>query len=73
MAEERLGPSVASLRLVHLQVGDDAGLEPENLTFCLDMLLSQPPFGTAHAELERCEGEVLRVDYFEVDDGHPDD
>ncbi|HSA54751.1 MAG TPA: hydrogenase/urease maturation nickel metallochaperone HypA [Gemmatimonadaceae bacterium] len=73
MAEERLGATVSSLRLVRLEVGDDAGLEPENLAFCLDALLSQPPFGAAHAELARGPGDVLRVDYFEVDDGHPDD
>lgn len=73
MAEERLGPATPSLRLVRLEVGDDAGLEPENLAFCLDALLSQPPFGAARAELAHCKGETLRVDYFEVDDGHPDD
>jgi len=73
MAEERLGSATASLRLVRLEVGDDAGLEAENLSFCLDALLSHPPFGSARAELGRCHGDTLRVDYFEVDDGHPDD
>ena len=73
MAEERLGPAAGALRLVRLEVGDDAGLEHGNLAFCLDTLLAQPPFGAARAELARCKGEVLRVDYFEVDDGHPDD
>ncbi len=73
MAEERLGPDGSGrLRLVGLQVGDDAGLEPENLSFCLDALLSQPPFGEARASVERCAGNVLRLDYLEVDDGNPD-
>ena len=74
MAEERLGPDgAANLRLVALQVGDDCGLEPENLSFCLDALLTQPPFGAGRCDLARCAGDVLRVDYFEVDDGDPED
>jgi hydrogenase nickel incorporation protein HypA/HybF len=73
MAEEKLGAeAVERLRVVGLLVGDDSGLEPENLTFCLDALLTQPPFGAAKTALERCPGDVLRVDYFEVDDGNPD-
>lgn len=73
MAEERLGSEgAAHLRVVGLAVGDDAGLEPDNLTFCLDTLLAQPPFGRARTSLTRCAGNDLRVDYFEVDDGHPD-
>jgi Zn finger protein HypA/HybF involved in hydrogenase expression len=74
MAEERLG-TVGSgrLRLVGLQVGDDAGLEPDNLAFCLDAMLSHPPFGAARSELTRCAGDVLRLDFLEVDDEHPDD
>ena len=74
MAEERLGADAAGrLRVVALQVGDDAGLEPANLSFCLDALLTQPPFGEARSEIIRCAGDILRLDYFEVDDGHPDD
>ncbi len=70
MAEERIDPAaLGALRVVALEVGDDCGLEPGNLAFCLDALLAHPPFGAAHAELRRCRGDVLRVDYFEVDDG----
>ena len=73
MAEERLGPGGSGrLRMVSLEVGDDAGLEPANLSFCLDALLSQPPFGAACANVTRCAGDVLRLDYLEVDDGNPD-
>lgn len=73
MAEERLGPGGSGrLRLVGLVVGDDAGLEPDNLSFCLDALLAQPPFGEARARLQRCGGDVLRLDFLEVDDGDPD-
>ena len=69
MAEERLGTdTVPRLRKVGLMVGSDSGLEPANLSFCLDALLAQPPFGTACCVLEECDGDVLRVDYFEVED-----
>jgi Zn finger protein HypA/HybF involved in hydrogenase expression len=74
MVEERLAPGEShQLRRVGVIVGDDAGLEPANLSFCLDALLSQPPFGSAHTALTRCPGDALRVDYYEVDDGNPDD
>lgn len=74
MAEERLGPEGSSrLRVIGLHVGDDAGFEPENLEFCLDVLLSQPPFGAGRVDVTRRPGTDLRVDYFEVDDGDPDD
>ena len=73
MAEERLGPDASRLRRVGVMVGDDAGLEPANLSFCLDALLGQPPFGTATAVLSSCSGPDLRVDYYEVDDDDPND
>jgi len=74
MAEDRIGADASGrLRLVALEVGDDAGLEPDNLSFCLDALLSQPPFGEARALVTRCAGNVLRLDYLEVDDADPDD
>ena len=74
LVEERLAPGESlQLRRVGVIVGDDAGLEPANLSFCLDALLSQPPFGSAQATLARCPGNDLRVDYYEVDDGNPDD
>lgn len=74
MAEARLGPDGSGrLRVIGLEVGDEAGLEPANLSFCLDALLSQPPFGAARCNVNRCAGDVLRLDYLEVDDGHPDD
>ena len=73
MAEERLGPDAPRLRRVGVIVGDDAGLEPANLSFCLDALLGQPPFGAATAAVSSCTGPDLRVDYYEVDDGDPND
>ena len=73
MAEERLGRDSRRLRRVGLIVGDDAGIEPANLSFCLDALLGQPPFGAASALLTRTAGDALRVEYYEVDDDNPDD
>ena len=74
MMEARLGRDASPrLRRVGLMVGDDAGIEPANLSFCLDALLAQPPFGAASALLTRCSGDALRVDYYEVDDGDSND
>ena len=74
IAEERAGPAmVGSLTAVGVEVGDDSGLEVSSLTFCLETLLAQPPFNGARAEVARRPGDVLRVDYLEVDDGRPGD
>lgn len=63
----------AAVRAVAVEVGDDAGVELESLTFCLEALLSQPPFGQAAPRILRRTGDVLRVSYLEVDDGGTDD
>jgi Zn finger protein HypA/HybF involved in hydrogenase expression len=73
IAEERLGGGVAQLVTVAVDVGDEAGVEPANLEFCLDAVFSVPPFRGAKAAIQRCPGDVLRVAYLEVDDGSPDD
>ena len=73
MAEERLGQDTPRLRRVGVVVGEDSGLEPHNLSFCLDALLAQPPFGDATTQMTSCSGDALRVDYFEVDDGDSND
>ena len=73
MAEAHLdGPGVRLVEL-GLEVGDDAGLEPDNLQFCLEALLAAPPFSGAKAVVTRVAGDVLRLTYLEVDDGGPDD
>ena len=58
---------------VGLEVGDHAGVEVDNLQFCLEVLLTSPPFRAAKPVIERVGGDVLRVSYLEVDDGRPDD
>ena len=74
MAEERLtAQQLGQLVSVGLEVGDQAGLEPDNLSFCLEALLAQPPFAGAKPVITRTRGDDLRVSYLEVDDGRPGD
>ena len=73
MAEERLTPERRSrLRRVGVIVGDDAGIEPDNLEFCLEALLAQPPFGSAQPSIERTSGDELALAYLQVEDDGPD-
>lgn len=74
VARDKLGKKGAGqLRLVALAVGREAPVETDNLTFCLDALLSQPPFGQGRVEVRGCPGNDLRIDYLEIDDGDSDD
>jgi Zn finger protein HypA/HybF involved in hydrogenase expression len=74
IAEDRLGEGDPQrLVTVGLDLGDESGLEPENLRFCLETLLSAPPFGAARPVITRLPGDALRVTYLEIDDGGPDD
>jgi len=68
IAEDRLGDDVARMTSLSLEIGDTAGLEPSSLEFCLEALLSQPPFAGARAEIVRVAGDVLRVNYLEIDE-----
>ena len=72
MAEERVGrDGLGGLVAVGLEVGDGAGVEVDNLTFCLETLLAEPPFAGARSVIARLPGDVLRVAYLEVEDGRP--
>ena len=73
IAEERLGDAAPTLVSVGVEVGDHAGVEPANLEFCLEAVLSTPPFRAARATILPAEGDTLQVKYLEVDDGSPDD
>ncbi len=69
IAEERVGAGKAGQVVgVGLEVGDEAGVEIENLDFWLDVLLSHAPFKGAKAHIVPQRGDVLRVTYLEVDD-----
>lgn len=73
IAELQAGGSVGNVITVGVDVGDDAGVEPENLAFCLEAVLATPPFRRAKPVIDRCPGDVLRVSYLEVDDERQDD
>ncbi len=74
IAEAQVGrAALAEVLEVGVEVGKESGVEPDSLEFCLDALLSSPPFGRARPALSRPPGDVLRVAYLEVDDGRPAD
>jgi Zn finger protein HypA/HybF involved in hydrogenase expression len=73
LAGERLGAAAPRLVALGLTVGDDAGVEPENLTFCLEALLAEPPFRGASPHVVRERGDALHLSYLEVDDDRPED
>ena len=73
IAHDRLGASAPRLVTVGVEVGDDAGVEPANLEFCLEAVLATPPFRGAKGLVARARGDVLQLTYLEVDDGNPDD
>ncbi|HEY7195208.1 MAG TPA: hydrogenase/urease maturation nickel metallochaperone HypA [Gemmatimonadales bacterium] len=68
MAEERLGSDASRLVALGVTVGDDAGIEPENLAFCLEALLEEPPFEGAEPRILREPGDGLHLSYLEVID-----
>jgi Zn finger protein HypA/HybF involved in hydrogenase expression len=72
ITEEQVGrEALPRVREVGLLVGTDSGVEPDNLEFCLDALLSHPPFAGARVAMSTDSGDDLRVTYLEVDDGGP--
>lgn len=69
MAEDRLGANaLGQVTRVGLTVGDQSGIEPGSLEFCLDALLAVPPFSGAKAVITRSDGDALCLEYLEVDD-----
>jgi Zn finger protein HypA/HybF involved in hydrogenase expression len=74
IAEEQVGRDLLSHVLtVGLDVGAEAGVEVDNLEFCLEVLLSEIPFGKAKPKIARVEGDALRVTYLEIENESPDD
>jgi Zn finger protein HypA/HybF involved in hydrogenase expression len=74
IAEVQVGlEELPRVREIGVVVGDDSGVEPDALEFCLEALLTQPPFSDARPVLEHCSGDELRVSYLEIeDDDSPD-
>ena len=72
ITENQVGrEALPRVREVGLRVGDDSGVEPDSLEFCLETLFASPPFTAARAVLELCPGDELRVTYLEIDDDDP--
>jgi hydrogenase nickel incorporation protein HypA/HybF len=70
IAEDQVGrEALPRIREVGLEVGRMSGIEPDNLVFCLEVLLERPPFAGARPVLELTPGDDLRVTWLEVDDG----
>ena len=72
IAEDRLGLATPQLVAIAVEVGDESGIEPANLEFCLEAVLATPPFCGAKGTIVRVRGDALQLAYLEVDDGHPD-
>jgi Zn finger protein HypA/HybF involved in hydrogenase expression len=74
IVEQTVGPGrLDSVVEVGLEVGDRFGIDIANLEFCLEALLSSPPFGRARPAIERIPGDDMRVTYLEVVDDDPPD
>jgi Zn finger protein HypA/HybF involved in hydrogenase expression len=70
LTEEKLpAEELPRLLRVGVVVGDQANVETSNLEFCLEALLSAPPFGRARPVMSTVPGTDLSVNFFEVEDG----
>jgi Zn finger protein HypA/HybF involved in hydrogenase expression len=72
IAEDTVGlEQLPLVTAVGLEIGERAGIEVANLEFCLEALLSAPPFGRGKPVIACLPGDDMRVTYVEVDDGSP--
>lgn len=53
---------------VGVEVGDRAGVVVDALEFCLEAVLTEPPFDGARPVVERCRGDVLRLAWIDVEE-----
>jgi len=58
---------------VGVEVGDRAGVVVDALEFCLEAVLTEPPFREARPVIQRRSGDVLRLAWIDVEDGEPCD
>jgi len=68
LAEAKLGASVSRCVAVGVEVGTDSGVEPSALAFCLEAVLSEPPWTGARAVLTQPEGNQFHLSWLEVED-----
>jgi Zn finger protein HypA/HybF involved in hydrogenase expression len=74
IVEQTVGAGqLATVVEVGLEVGEKSGIELANFEFCLEALLTAPPFGHAGATIERMPGTDMRVTWLEVEDDDPPD
>lgn len=72
ITEEHVGrQGLDRVREIGLVVGRASGLEPDNLLFCLEALLEQPPFARARVAAEITGGDELGITYLDVEDERP--
>lgn len=53
---------------VGVEVGERAGVVVDALEFCLEAVLTEPPFREARPVVERCSGDVLRLAWIDVEE-----
>lgn len=59
---------VSRISAVGVEVGDRAGVVVGALEFCLEAVLTEPPFADARPVIEERSGDVLRLAWVEVED-----
>lgn len=69
LAEEQIGrQALPRVTAMGLEVGERSGIVADNLAFCLDTLLTHPPFRAARAIIQRTGGSALRLEWLEIED-----
>lgn len=69
LAAEQVDRSVLPrVSAVGVEVGDRAGVVVGALEFCLEAVLTEPPFDDARPVIEERSGDVLRLAWIEVED-----
>lgn len=69
LAEAEVGAAaLPAVTAIGVEVGDRSGIVVDNLAFCLEAILSRPPFGAARPVIERKPGDVLRLAWLDVEE-----
>lgn len=68
LAEQQLGASVSRCIAVGVEVGTASGVEPSSLEFCLEAVLSHPPWKGARPVLSHPDGDCLHLAWIEIED-----
>jgi Zn finger protein HypA/HybF involved in hydrogenase expression len=68
LAAEKLGDAVPRCVAVGVDVGTESGVEPSALAFCLEAVLSEPPWRGARPVLTHPVGDIFQVTWFEIED-----